>query len=54
MGYTRINSGNFNLSFKIENTGSGNLILSGSPSITLGGDTNNYGILQPSNSIISS
>ncbi len=54
VGYTRINSGNFNLSFKIENTGSGNLILSGSPSITLGGDTNNYGILQPSNSIISS
>ncbi|MFQ3857888.1 Kelch repeat-containing protein [Leptospira kirschneri] len=54
MGYTRINSGNFNLSFKIENTGSGNLILSGSPTIALGGDINNYGILQPSNSIISS
>ncbi len=54
LGYTRINSGNSNLSFKIENTGSGNLILSGSPSVALGGDTNNYGILQPSNSIISS
>lgn len=54
LGYSRINSGNSYLSLKIENLGSGNLILNNSPAITITGDTTNFGVLQPSTSIIDS